>query len=235
MVKLKAEGRNGELGEGTLHSLLVKKLAEAQMQGYSRWLAEKGQERSVISLKDWLKDEVQIRVEAMEMAHGLAVTERADEWQPSNRNSKRHKSRNFQVGSEWLNRTRRPPGSGKFYRKPPCMCCDSLHHGVWACTAFLQKSYEDRLQLARDKRLCFRCLSGDHQGKTCRKSQTCQIDGCRGNHHRLLHQSLPVVDNQRRVYSQSQKVTVIPHLLQGKGQPILHHCPRERTVPSREL
>ena len=26
------------------------------------------------------------------------------------------------------------------------------------------------------------------------KTQTCQIDGCRGNHHRLLHESLPIVD-----------------------------------------
>ena len=58
MVKLKAKGRNGELGEGTLHSLLVKKLAEAQLQGYSRWLQEQGQEGSVLSLKDWLKEEV---------------------------------------------------------------------------------------------------------------------------------------------------------------------------------
>lgn len=29
VVKLKAEGRNGELGKGKSHSLLVKKLAEA--------------------------------------------------------------------------------------------------------------------------------------------------------------------------------------------------------------
>ena len=58
VVKLKAKGRNGELGEGTLHSLLVKKLAETQVQGYSRWLQEQGQERSVLSLKDWLKEEV---------------------------------------------------------------------------------------------------------------------------------------------------------------------------------
>ena len=26
------------------------------------------------------------------------------------------------------------------------------------------------------------------------KSQTCQIDGCQGSHHRLLHQSFPVID-----------------------------------------
>lgn len=75
-----------------------------------------------------------------------------------------------------------------------CVCCGSAHHGVWTCTAFLQKSYEDRWQLAKDKRLCFRCLAGDHKGKYCMKSQTCQIDGCRGNHHRILHESVPVVD-----------------------------------------
>ena len=60
VVKLKAEGRNGELEEGTLHSLLVKKLAETQVQGYSCWLQEQGKERSVLSLKDWLKEEVRI-------------------------------------------------------------------------------------------------------------------------------------------------------------------------------
>ena len=130
----------------------------------------------------------------MEMAHGLTITERADGWQASNRNSNRHKSRNFHLGSEWFNRTQRPPGSGQLNRKPPGVCCGSPHHRVWVCTAFLQKSYEDQCQLAKDKRLCFRCLASDHQGKTCMKSQTCQIDGCRENHRHLLHQSLPVID-----------------------------------------
>ena len=35
VVKLQAEGREGELGEGTLHSLLVKKLTEDKVQKYS--------------------------------------------------------------------------------------------------------------------------------------------------------------------------------------------------------
>ena len=30
------------------------------------------------TLKDWLKEEVRIRVEAMKMAHGLTVPEKAD-------------------------------------------------------------------------------------------------------------------------------------------------------------
>ena len=31
MVKLQAEGKHGELGDGTLHSLLVKKLTERKL------------------------------------------------------------------------------------------------------------------------------------------------------------------------------------------------------------
>lgn len=236
VVKLKAEGRNGELGEGTLHSLLVKKLAEAQVQGYSRWLQEQGKERSVLSLKDWLKEEVRTRVEAVEMAHGLAVTEKADGWQPSNKNSNRHKFRNFHVGSEWLTRTRRPPGSGQLNRKPPCVCCGSLHHGVWACTVFLQKSYDDRRQLAKDKRLCFRCLASDHQGKNCMKSQTCQIDGCRGNHHRLLHETLPVVDQPAESAQSVVESNSYPSLSARKGAVSFAPSPeREDSSVSRAM
>ena len=192
VVKLKAEGRDGELGEGTLHSLLVRKLAEVQVQGYSRWLQEQSRVRSVVSLKDWLKEEVRIRVEATEMAHGLSVMEKSDGWQHSNRNpNNRNKSRNFHVKSDF---TRRPPGSGQPNRKPPCPCCGSPNHGVWACLVFQQKSYDDKWTLAKEKRLCFQCLGSDHQGKSCMKSQTCQINGCRGNHHRLLHENPPATD-----------------------------------------
>ena len=67
-VKLQAEGRGGELGDGTLHSLLVKKLADSQVKSYSRWLREHKKDKT---LRDWLKEEVRVRVEAVEMAHGI--------------------------------------------------------------------------------------------------------------------------------------------------------------------
>ena len=126
--KLKAEGRDGELREGTLHSLFVRKLAQVQVQGYSRWLQEQSRERSVVSLKDCLTEEVRIHVEATEMAHGLSVTEKSDGWQHSNQNpNNQNKSGNFHVKSDF---TRRPPGSGQPNRKPPCPCCGSPNHGV---------------------------------------------------------------------------------------------------------
>ena len=67
VVKLQAEGKEGELGDGTLHSLMVKKLSDRQLENYSRWLNE----RAVIAFRDWLKYEVRFRVEAAEMANRI--------------------------------------------------------------------------------------------------------------------------------------------------------------------
>ena len=71
VVKLQAEGKEGELGDGTLHSLMVKKLPDRQLENYSRWLNEHAREKSVTAFRDWLKDEVRFRVEAAEMANGI--------------------------------------------------------------------------------------------------------------------------------------------------------------------
>ena len=71
VVKLQAEGRDSELGAGTFHSLLVKKLTDRQVESYSWWLGEQKLDRSVLNLRDWLKEEARIRVEAAEMVHGI--------------------------------------------------------------------------------------------------------------------------------------------------------------------
>ena len=71
VVKIQAEGKEGELGDGTLHSLMVKKLPDRQLENYSRWLNEHAREKSVTAFRDWLKDEVRFRVEAAEMANGI--------------------------------------------------------------------------------------------------------------------------------------------------------------------
>ena len=71
MVKLQAERRDGELEDRTLHSLLVKKLTNHQLENYSRWLNERARKKSVIAFRDWLKDEVIFRIEAAEMANGI--------------------------------------------------------------------------------------------------------------------------------------------------------------------
>ena len=73
VVKLQAERRDGELEDGTLHSLLVKKLTNRQLENYSRWLNERARQKSVTAFRDWLKDEVIFRIEAAEMANGIEL------------------------------------------------------------------------------------------------------------------------------------------------------------------
>ena len=71
VVKLLAEGRNGELTDGTRHSLLVMKLPDRQLENYSRWLNERARETSVVAFRGWLKDDFRFRVEAAEMANRI--------------------------------------------------------------------------------------------------------------------------------------------------------------------
>ena len=60
VVKLQAERRGRELGDGALHSLLVKKFADSHVESYSCWLREHKKDRSMFSLRDRLKEEVRI-------------------------------------------------------------------------------------------------------------------------------------------------------------------------------
>ena len=58
MVKLQVEVKDGELGDGTLHSLLVKKLPDHQLENNSCQLNEHAREKRVTAFRDWFKDEV---------------------------------------------------------------------------------------------------------------------------------------------------------------------------------
>lgn len=183
VVKLQAEGREGELGDGTLHSILVKKLTDRQLESYTRWITEHTKTRSVVSLKEWLKEEVAIKVEAEEMAHGLGVKSAESNPMQKNRPEKSKPRSFFNAGPQ----QRRKSTEDKF--KPPCTFCNGVNHGIWNCKAFQQKSIEARWNFAKEKHLCFRCLAADHQGKNCRRSQVCNIDGCQRIHHRFLHRT----------------------------------------------
>ena len=181
VVKLQAEGRGRELGDGALHSLLVKKFADSQVESYCRWLREHKKDRSVFSLRDWLKEEVRIRVEAVKMAHGIEAETVGTAMYRGKQVDKGGCIRN--LFSEGNNFGKEPavPRS-----KPPCVYCRG-NHGVWSCRRFQNMGVNERWNVARDKRLCFRCLASDHEGRACTKARPCNIDGCKRNHHHLLH------------------------------------------------
>ena len=176
VVKLQAEGRDSELGVGTFHSLLVKKLTDRQVESYSWWLGEQKLERSVLNLRDWLKEEVRIRVDAAEMVHGIVDRDDGKVDGSKGRTGGKFNGRSYFGGS------RGRSGDDKL----PCSFCAG-NHGVWACRKFQGLVTEARWNVAKEKHLCSRCLGSDHQGKLCSRSKTCGIDGCKRNHHSPLH------------------------------------------------
>ena len=78
---------------------------------------------------------------------------------------------------------------------------------------------DDRWKIAKEKKLCFRCLASDHRGKDCLKSRTCGIDGCSRNHHQPLHGS--------EALSETGSMTMLPHADDGRRPDV----PREGSPP----
>ena len=73
-----------------------------------------------------------------------------------------------------------------------------------------------RWDIAREQRVCFRCLSHGHQGETCVRSRVCGLSGCTSAHHHLLHDEnsvgLQTRVNDRREESERQPAEDEPML-----------------------
>ena len=205
VVKLKAENHLGELGNGSLHSLLVKKLSGRLLEMYSRWLGENSREQSVISLSDWLKEEAKIRVQAIEMSHGIR-----NDVIDARQNQERYRyKKTYMVQSEHGSN---PPWLQRFKL---CSCCGASDDKVWRCKVYLSADVDERWRIAKEKRLCFRCLGNDHQSKDCTRSQKCGIDGCHLSHYRLLHNPKRKEDMSKHG---QQRTTKPPLKRHGRGK-----------------
>jgi hypothetical protein len=67
-----------------------------------------------------------------------------------------------------------------------CIYCNKNDHTyIYKCPDFLKLEPKSRLDLARNKKLCFNCLSSMHMKQNCKSNFTCHI--CKLSHHTLLH------------------------------------------------
>ena len=92
--------------------------------------------------------------------------------------------------------------------RPLCALCSSFDDGVWFCKQFFNKGVDDRWQIAKERKLCFRWLASGHRGKDCTKARICGIDGYSRNHHRLLHGS--------EVLAETGPMTTLPYADDGR-------------------
>ncbi|KAJ8033781.1 hypothetical protein HOLleu_24140 [Holothuria leucospilota] len=62
-------------------------------------------------------------------------------------------------------------------KKPTCVIHEKAQHHTESCRAYQAKSIEERIELLKEKRACFRCLKVGHIVIDCR-SGVCGKDGC---------------------------------------------------------
>ena len=178
MINLRETGQHHELGDGSLYTKLQRKLPQAMLARYHRWIFENSKEESVIALRTWILQEAEFQTIASETVNGLMGSFSEPTSQPATRYS------NQQTFFGETTASRKPLNI-------PCLECGK-QHGVWNCREFIRRKLADRWNVAKRLQLCYRCLAHGHRGKTCPRSQACGQDGCIKLHHRLLHKPGPI-------------------------------------------
>ena len=174
MINLKEVGKEFELGDGSLYTKLRRKLPEAMLARYHRWVFENNKEESVIALRTWILQEAEFQTIASETVRGL--TGKLVNTSSSSIRPARYGNQQTFFGEI------------KNSRKQKWLCQEcGRQHGIWNCQDFLHKNVAERWNTAKRLQLCFRCLAEGHQGKLCPRSRQCGQGGCEELHHRLLH------------------------------------------------
>lgn len=69
-------------------------------------------------------------------------------------------------------------------RQPKCLFCSGCH-SIFKCDAFLKKKVEDRIEWARNGKMCLNCFSSTHKTHDCKSKFTCRT--CSKKHNSVLH------------------------------------------------
>ena len=126
------------------------------LSNYFRWVTEYHREESLETLRDCMVDETEYRVRALESREGLAESNQKKPFDKRQQRSFTTMVRN---------------GRSRFENRRACVCCEKIGHRVWDCYKFIKEwSVDQRWKLAEETKLCFRCLSGNHQAKECSNS-----------------------------------------------------------------
>ena len=151
---------------------------------YFRWASENHRLESLETLRNWITEESEYQVKAMESIVGSELKQSTKKTTverivPLPRLEEDEKKRlNFSENAIFV---KVMMGYGRV---------SSLKMQMSMRDGESPKTRDKRQEtIAKDKRLCFRCLCNSHQGKDCVRAGECGENGCRRSHHRLLHPS----------------------------------------------
>ena len=106
-----------------------------------------------------------------------------------------------------------------------CVACLD-YHDITQCGRFKAMLPVQRQQFAREKQLCYGCLSRSHMIAECRESVMCLIDGCKSRHSTFLH-----VSGRQRSMNPSQRTSKAPIPANGTVVGNVNTC----SVPSKKV
>lgn len=81
-----------------------------------------------------------------------------------------------------------------------CVCCKKRFDSLTKCPEFIKLSVDKRVQLLKKSFACFSCLYLGHTSARCRRRLRCEVEGCNGRHHTLLHMKKSVNVSQTKDY-----------------------------------
>ena len=182
VINLKDAGRFDELSNGTFYICLQKTIPEEKLVEYHRWLHDKLEEENVESLRRWVIQEAEFETVAHEIICGLDgdrnYQRRDEKMLDGDRNYRRRDGKTF-FGE----------GSGDLIKSNVCVIC-SDNHPIWSCVKFKDMHIHERWLVAKQNRLCYRCLGVGHIGNNCKRMGICGVKGCKETHNRLLHEEI---------------------------------------------
>ena len=169
VTNLEEYGSAGDLSDVSAYYILVKeKLHVTFLKNYRRWIQGQNKKDNFKTFAIWLREEAQYEQEALEMSSTTQV---------------KKEEMNFKkMKKTWNTQTK----ESKRHGEKSCMYCER-EHWLSECPLFQKWTVGSRYNYCKTKRICFRCLAGNHRGINCRKFPGCQVAGCGGSHHSLLH------------------------------------------------
>ncbi|XP_064627878.1 uncharacterized protein LOC135487738 [Lineus longissimus] len=191
VINLKESGLYSDLDSRLLYSVLMKKMTEKMVAEYHRWLDDYQYKESIEVLHAWIIKEAQVRIVAHEAVRGFADGTGDDRKNgQSTDDDRRHRSDdNYKKKKSFFTSGSAGAAKPEFKRDCPLSSCQE-QHGIWSCDKFKGLEIDKRWDMAKELKLCYRCLANsNHRGVDCKRSRVCGIEGCKETHNRLLHRS----------------------------------------------
>ena len=163
VVNLTDANQEVELGSGSLYITLQRKFNKNLVTKYKQWVCDNHRTENVKTLREFINRESEFLTTASEtIADVLSGSKK-----------------------ERALFAKEDPNRKKKHSKKCKVCKES--DGLWTCEN-LKMSVDDRWNIAKEQKLCFRYLSDGHRREVCFRSRVCGIKGCRFHHRRLLHE-----------------------------------------------